>query len=139
MFIKMQVYILASDVKVFIKNMNCKINNINFQYYRYLGPVKEDGEELMAIFASEFGIEMLKKAPIIAVDGTFSTCPSPWCQLFVIQAVVEKGTSYPVVYGLLPNKCASTYLKFFTEVANLSEDMFKGKFDFKSYVIYVKS
>ena len=97
-----------------------------------MGPVKEGGEELIAIFASEFGVEMLQKAPVIAVDGTFSTCPTPWCQLFVLQAVMDKGLSYPVVFGLLPNKCAATYLKFFQEVAALSEDMFKGGTNFKN-------
>ena len=59
------------------------------------------------------------------------TCPVPWCQLFVIQAVMSRTTSYPVVFGLLPNKTSATYLKFFQEVAALDEDIFKGKLYFK--------
>jgi len=80
----------------------------------------------MAIFASDFGLQLLQKAPVIAVDGTFSTCPAPWCQLFVLQAVMEGGISYPVVFGLLPNKTAQTYLKFFTELSTLADDLFTG-------------
>ena len=95
---------------------------------RYLGPVTEGGTELIAIFASDFGLELLKKAPVIAVDGTFQTCPVPWCQLFVLQAVITRTYSYPVVFGLLPNKTGTTYLKFFREVASLDKDIFKGIF-----------
>ena len=87
----------------------------------------EDGTECLAIFASEFAIELLRKATLIAVDGTFTTCPAPFYQLFILQAQVVNGTTYPVVFGLLPNKCSATYLKFFTEVAAFSEDMFKRK------------
>jgi len=43
---------------------------------------------------------------------------------------MEKGASYPVVYALLPDKSAATYLKFFSEVAKLSDTMFKGWFIF---------
>ena len=88
----------------------------------------EGGKELIAIFASDFGLDLLKKAPVIAVDGTFQTCPVPCCQLFVLQAVITKDTSYPVVFGLLPNKTAATYLKLFRVVASLHEDIFKGIF-----------
>lgn len=32
----------------------------------------------------------------------------------------------PVVYALLPDKSAKTYIKLLTEVANLGEDIFSG-------------
>ena len=95
--------------------------------FRYNGPVVEGGKETLAIFASESGIDLLRKATVIAVDGMFTTCPVPYYQLFILQAQIGDGASYPVVFGLLPNKCAATYLKFFKEVAGLAEDMFKSK------------
>jgi len=80
----------------------------------------------MAIFASDFGIEILEKTSIISVDGTFSKCPVPFCQIFVIMAELPCATkaSVPVVFGLLPNKKTATYVKFFEEVSRLSEKMF---------------
>jgi len=48
-----------------------KTSFISIFYSRYFGPVQEGGEEMMAVFASEFGIDQLSKAPVIAVDGTF--------------------------------------------------------------------
>jgi len=94
------------------------------QFLRYFGPVKDDGEEIMALFASEFGIHLLKQATTISADGTFQTCPAPFCQLFVLQAQLVRGKNYPVVFALLPDKTTASYMKFFTEVKKLSPDMF---------------
>jgi hypothetical protein len=35
----------------------------------------------MFVFASDDGIEVLKKAKIISVDGTFRSCPPPFLQV----------------------------------------------------------
>jgi hypothetical protein len=35
----------------------------------------------MMIFASDLGIEVLSKAKIISVDGTFRSCPPPFLQV----------------------------------------------------------
>ena len=40
-------------------------------FLRYLGPAVEGDEQLMAIFASDFGIEVLESSPHIFVNGTF--------------------------------------------------------------------
>ena len=86
-----------------------------------------EGQEIMAIFASNFGIEMLRQSKVIFVDGTFQTCPTPFKQLFILMAQLTGGSHIPVVFGLLPNKPTPTYLKIFKEVAGLAEDMFKGE------------
>lgn len=64
--------------------MNDSICEINF-YLRFYGPVSSGAKEILAIFASDFGIEILAKAEIIYCDGTFATAPAPWCQIFIIQ------------------------------------------------------
>jgi len=57
----------------------------NTQFLRFYGPVEEGELETMAIFASDTGLEILGKAKILAMDGTFLTSPRPFTQLFVIQ------------------------------------------------------
>jgi len=43
---------------------------------------------MIAIFASDTGLDMLTRARRIAVDGTFKTTPTPFAQLFAIQVPV---------------------------------------------------
>ena len=45
------------------------------------------------------------------------------------------GTNIPVVYGLLPNKLTTTYIRFLTEISNLSDNMFKGTGNFNCSVL----
>ena len=96
------------------------------QFLRFFGRVSEGKEEMMAIFASDHAIEMLESSTAIFVDGTFSTCPPPFHQLFIVLARLPGGSTIPCVFGLLPNKLAATYTKFFTTVANFTEKMFTG-------------
>ena len=44
----------------------------------------------------------------------------------LLQAQLMNGTNIPVVFGLLPNKETTTYIKFLAEVSNLTDNMFKG-------------
>lgn len=46
-------------------------------------------------------------------DGTFDCVPKLFCQLYTIHALEEK-QSLPIVYALLPNKEAATYVRMFT-------------------------
>lgn len=42
-------------------------------------------EQLMAVFASDRSLQLLSTARVLAVDGTFFTCPLPFTQLYVLQ------------------------------------------------------
>ena len=42
----------------------------------------------MLVFYSDWGASVLAEAELIAVDGTFKTCPPPFYQLFVVQVRV---------------------------------------------------
>jgi len=52
--------------------------------------VEPDQEEMIAIFASDRSLQLLSTANILAVDGTFFTCPKPFLQLFVLQVLQDK-------------------------------------------------
>jgi hypothetical protein len=89
--------------------------------------VEDNSEQMIMVFASDSAIQILLRAETISVDGTFQTCPPPFAQLFILIATLPQGSTVPVVYGLLPNKTAKTYTKFFRIVEGLAEGMFKGK------------
>ena len=84
-------------------------------------------DKLMLVYASDAGIEVLQRASIISVDGTFASCPAPFLQVFILMATLPQGSKIPAVFGLLPNKLASTYSHFFRVTKELTEDMFSGK------------
>jgi len=81
---------------------------------------------MMMVFASDAGIEVLRRSKTISVDGTFSSTPAPFTQVFVLMATLPGGSQMPAVFGLLPNKKASTYTHFFKVVKGLADDMFTG-------------
>ena len=62
---------------------------------------------------------MLCTADHLFLDGTFKSCPAPFCQLYTIhiRSSVLRSTIH-VLYSLLPNKTKLTYTSFFNEVRN---------------------
>jgi len=54
------------------------------------------------------------------MDGTFKSCPKPFCQLYTILAYVN--TVYiPLVFALLPDKTQSTYETLFHHILTQCE------------------
>lgn len=67
------------------------------------------------VFSSDIGLELLSNADTWFMDGTHSTCPSQFSQLFVIR--VPLGASHvSVVYALLPSKYQSDYEECLTAI-----------------------
>ena len=67
------------------------------------------------VFGTQENLLKLSELDTIYVDGTFSTCPSLFRQLFTINGFVG-GQQFPLVYGFLPNKSRADYNRFFTIV-----------------------
>jgi hypothetical protein len=55
-----------------------------FKTFRYSGPVDGNNKKMLMIFASDSGIEALRRASTISVDGTFSTAPPPFVQVMIM-------------------------------------------------------
>lgn len=106
-------------------------------FIRYHGPVVPGGTEQMIVCASDAAIQLLLTARVISGDGTFSTCPAPFDQLFVLIADVTETVNLPCVFALLPDKRAETYLKLFSIVASLHDELFKGGYNIKYWPIFV--
>ena len=65
-------------------------------------------ENRVIVFATLPGLDLLSLSDDWFCDGTFSTAPNVFCQIYTIHASVE-GCLIPIVYALLPDKKESTY------------------------------
>ncbi|CAF3215169.1 unnamed protein product [Rotaria socialis] len=74
------------------------------------------------LFASREQLKMLLGADTILMDGTFSTCPSMFNQVYTIHAV-KYDESFPCVFGLLPNRLKTTYHFMFQELKSIATQM----------------
>lgn len=80
----------------------------------------EDGNDKILIFSTDVCTTFTNifSTGMFFGDGTFMSAPSPYAQLYVIH--IDLGSNeeitdvIPVVYGLLPNKKLTTYIRFFT-------------------------
>ena len=67
-------------------------------------------------------LKILCEADTINVDGTFSTCPHLFYQIFTFHAF-KHGKQFPLVYCLLPNKRRETYIRSFEIVKDKAQEM----------------
>ncbi|CAF2982191.1 unnamed protein product [Rotaria sp. Silwood2] len=75
------------------------------------GNLRSEGRVL--IWSSDIQLNLLFDSQRLHMDGTFSSSPPNFDQVFIIQAIVH-GTCVPVVYALLPDRKAKTYIHLFT-------------------------
>jgi hypothetical protein len=68
-------------------------------------------EKRCIIFMSEMGKFVLSTATSWFLDGTFSTAPKFFTQVFIICGKLANGTVLPGAFMLLPDKEAATYRK----------------------------
>ena len=72
---------------------------------------KVDEMNVVLVFLSEFGKRILRSSDTFLMDGTFSTAPDQFSQLYVVfgSGGGPRDKIYPCAYMLLPNKKAVTY------------------------------
>ncbi|CAF3029580.1 unnamed protein product [Rotaria socialis] len=74
------------------------------------------------LFASREQLKMLLGADTILMDGTFSTYPSMFDQVYTMDAI-KYDQSFPCVFGLLPNQLKTTYHFMFQELKSIAMQM----------------
>ena len=105
-------------VRKFLISSSCRTICLFFTYFvswvpceRFLhfdsGP--NDTKRIM-VFTTLPGLDLLSGADDWFCDGTFSTAPSVFFQIYTIHASVE-GILIPIVYALLPDKKEETYFR----------------------------
>ena len=72
-------------------------------------------------------IEIAGQTDTIFVDGTFSICPHPFFQVFIVSAKVGQNV-FPMATALMPNKLQSSYRDLFEKIKIICEE--KGEIDF---------
>jgi len=81
-----------------------KIQTKNNEKWIFINDVQNN----IVCFTTQINLDFLKQCDSIFMDGTFSSCPFPFKQLFVIHGF--KNSSYiPLFFSLLPSKCHNAY------------------------------
>ena len=71
-------------------------------------------------FASKTGLDLLKKAVLWSIDGTFEIMkPTMFSQLWIFYVLTETNASVPAAFFLLPDKKKSTYKIVLEKLNNL--------------------
>lgn len=97
----------------------------------------EEGPRII-IFASSKNLDLLSRCKKLMSDGTFSTAPRHFCQLYTIHCEImetttdEKPAVFPLVFALLENKTQETYTRLLTtlnRIKPLSPDLWITDFE----------
>lgn len=83
----------------------------------------KDGPVL--IFVSDKQLQLLSKAEVWIMDGTFVTAPRSFKQIFTIHGSIGDAKSrrfIPLVFMLLPKKNESTYTTAFSQLLEIAEE-----------------
>ena len=92
-------------------NLDPKFQNLPSGEKFLVSQERLDEESVVLIFMSEFGKRILRASETFYMDGTFSTVPAPFGQLYTVfgdgGGQVDK--IYPCACTLLPNKKSDTY------------------------------
>lgn len=89
----------------------CKVDSEQFliAHYTYDG-------ECVIIFSTMENIKLLVTSPYWLMDGTFKTCPLPFCQIYSVHGLVGSGQStskvVPLIFALLSSKTKKCYNAF---------------------------
>ena len=65
------------------------------------------------LFMSAEGQQILRSSDRWHVDGTFSTAPRPFSQIYIVFGVTMANRIVPGAYALLPDKSLETYTTMF--------------------------
>ena len=77
----------------------------------------DDEDQAMLVFISDTGAHVLRTHKVWLLDGTFSTAPAPFSQVYVVMCVSENGgQGLPCGFCLLPNKNTETYELMLTKL-----------------------
>ena len=95
----------------------------NDRFLVYSGYGDEENEALgFMVFASPFGLDLLKRAQTWFSDGTFTLPKGIFEQLYVIHGLSPDDIAYPAAYCLMADKSAMSYRAVFGQMKKLVPD-----------------
>lgn len=94
--------------------------------------------ERILIFSTERNLDLLERATVWHIDGTFSAAPLLFSQLFTIHSV-NGNCTFPAIFVLLPDKTQVTYQRMITAVKSFRSNLAPPKItsDFEKAVLNV--
>lgn len=99
-----------------------------------LGNSIKDNRPGCIVLSSDWQLNLLGQADSVTADGTFKTCPQPFCQIYCLVANFHKDRrNIPVLFALLPDKTAQSYEYVWSTLANYILEPIKAiRVDFES-------
>lgn len=76
-------------------------------------------DTLIMLFMSDHGRWVLARSQLVFGDGTFGTCPAPFCQIYFLLGQMPGKRAVPCGFALLPNKTTATYRKMWEKLGQL--------------------
>ncbi|XP_046368730.2 uncharacterized protein LOC124143716 [Haliotis rufescens] len=67
----------------------------------------------IVVFSTHDQLQALQSADTVYMDGTFTSCPDPWNQVYIIHAR-SRSCMCPLVFALLPDRQTTTYTRLFS-------------------------
>ena len=120
-----------------------KVTKSDAVFLRHEGYIEGSTYKTSWLFVSDVGIDQLIRSSLWTMDGTFSSAPHPFRQIFCINIISSSGTalvshalfyafllgrSVPVVWALLSNKTKKLYREgVFRVLMNIMSDRTGGE------------
>ena len=84
--------------------------------------INVEGREPILLFTTDRNLELLCEADVVFSDGTFSTAPKLFDQLYTFHAESQRHM-LPLVYSLLPNRTEDTYVRTLQYIQETCHDL----------------
>ena len=81
-----------------------------------------EGREPILLFTTDRNLDLLCEADVVFSDGTFSTAPKLFDQLYTFHTE-SQGHMLPLVYSLLPNRTEDTYVRTLQYIQETCHDL----------------
>jgi len=82
----------------------------------FVTPTGGNSENVMLLFLSPFGRQLLGTSTMWTSDGTFKTTVKPFKQIYMVYGTTQDGQSLPAAYALLPSKDEEVYQRLWQQI-----------------------
>ena len=103
-------------------------------FFREMTEIGDLETKQYVLFMSDTGKEILQRQRMWAGDGTFSSAPKLFMQVYFVGGVTKDGVFLPAAFMLLPGKTEEMYRKVFETIVDIVGDVshvtsFSGDFE----------
>ena len=109
-----------------------KMINNNQQFLQKVVYTDKHNTQALVLFMSDAGKNLVANLRMWAGDGTFSTAPKLFKQIYFVGFITDCGRFIPAAYALLTNKTEETYMELLSAIVNAVGKFFLPEYIFNS-------